>query len=83
MGPNSEATANELRALNPAVKVVAVAGDITTAEGRAAAPGRRAANRHPGQQRRWPPPGDFRNWTRDDWIKAVDANMLTPIELMR
>ena len=30
-----------------------------------------------------PPPGDFRNWSRDDWIKAVDANMLTPIELMK
>ena len=30
-----------------------------------------------------PPPGDFRNWTRDDWIKAVDANMLTPIELIK
>ena len=30
-----------------------------------------------------PPPGDFRNWTRDDWIKAIDANMLTPIELIK
>ena len=30
-----------------------------------------------------PPPGDFRNWTRDDWIKAVDANMLTPIGLIK
>ena len=30
-----------------------------------------------------PPPGDFRNWTRDDWIKALDANMLTPIELIK
>jgi 3-oxoacyl-[acyl-carrier protein] reductase len=30
-----------------------------------------------------PPPGDFRNWSREDWIKAVDANMLTPIELMK
>src|SRR5690606_36522732 len=30
-----------------------------------------------------PPPGDFRNFTRDDWIKAVDANMLTPIELIK
>ncbi len=25
----------------------------------------------------------FRNWTRDDWIKAIDANMLTPIELIK
>ena len=30
-----------------------------------------------------PPPGDFRKFTRDDWIKAVDANMLTPIELIK
>lgn len=30
-----------------------------------------------------PPPGDFRNWTRDDWIKALDANMLSPIELIK
>ena len=30
-----------------------------------------------------PPPGDFRDWDRDDWIKAIDANMLTPIELIK
>jgi 3-oxoacyl-[acyl-carrier protein] reductase len=30
-----------------------------------------------------PPAGDFRAWTRDDWIKALDANMLTPIELIK
>jgi 3-oxoacyl-[acyl-carrier protein] reductase len=30
-----------------------------------------------------PPPGDFRNWGREDWLKAVDANMLTPIELIK
>jgi 3-oxoacyl-[acyl-carrier protein] reductase len=30
-----------------------------------------------------PPSGDFREWDRDAWIKAVDANMLTPIELMK
>lgn len=30
-----------------------------------------------------PPPGDFRNWSREDWIKALDANMLAPIELMK
>jgi 3-oxoacyl-[acyl-carrier protein] reductase len=29
-----------------------------------------------------PPPGDFRSWDREAWIKAVDANMLTPIELI-
>jgi len=30
-----------------------------------------------------PPSGDFREGDRDAWIKAVDANMLTPIELMK
>ena len=30
-----------------------------------------------------PPPGDFRDWDRDAWIKAIDANMLTPIELIK
>ena len=30
-----------------------------------------------------PPPGDFRDWDRDDWIKAVTWNMLTPIELIK
>ena len=30
-----------------------------------------------------PPPGDFRDWGRDEWIKAVDGNMLTPIELIK
>ncbi|MBL8333416.1 MAG: SDR family NAD(P)-dependent oxidoreductase, partial [Rubrivivax sp.] len=78
-----EATAAELRALNPAVQVRAVAGDITTPEGRAAAlaacPQVDILINNAGG----PPPGDFRDWTRDDWIKAVDANMLTPIELIK
>ena len=30
-----------------------------------------------------PPTGDFRDWDRDAWIRAVDANMLTPIELIK
>ncbi len=30
-----------------------------------------------------PLPGDFRRWTRDDWIEALDAMMLGPIEMMR
>jgi len=30
-----------------------------------------------------PPPGDFRSWIREDWVKALDANMLTAIELIR
>ena len=78
-----EATANELRALNPDVQVVPVAGDITTPEGRAAA---LAAAPHIDiliNNAGGPPPSDFRNWSRDDWIKAVDANMLKPIDLIK
>ncbi len=78
-----EATAAGLRAANPAVAVRAVAGDITTPEGRAAAlaacPQVDILINNAGG----PPPGDFRDWHRDAWIKALDANMLTPIELIR
>jgi 3-oxoacyl-[acyl-carrier protein] reductase len=81
-----EATAAEIRRIFPAgtgATVVAVAGDITTAEGRAAA---LAACPSPDilvNNAGGPPPGDFRNWSRDDWVKALDANMLTPIELIK
>jgi 3-oxoacyl-[acyl-carrier protein] reductase len=30
-----------------------------------------------------PPPGDFRQFDREAWIRALDANMLTPIELIK
>jgi 3-oxoacyl-[acyl-carrier protein] reductase len=77
-----EATAAELRALGRA-EVRAVAGDITTPEGRgtalAACPQVDILVNNAGG----PPPGDFRDWDRDAWIKAIDANMLTPIELIR
>jgi 3-oxoacyl-[acyl-carrier protein] reductase len=77
-----EATAQEIRKTTGA-KVVAVAGDIATAEGRAQA---LAACPNPDilvNNAGGPPPGDFRNWTREDWLKAIDANMLTPIELIK
>lgn len=65
------------------VTVEAVAADITTAEGRAAAlqacPQPDLLINNAGG----PPPGDFRDWQRDDWIAALDANMLTPIELIK
>ena len=78
-----QATAAELRALNPAAQVRAVAGDITTAEGRAAALAACPQVDILVNNAGGPPPGDFRDWVRDDWIKAVDANMLTPIELIK
>jgi 3-oxoacyl-[acyl-carrier protein] reductase len=67
--------------------VLAVAADITTPEGRSAV---FAAPGGPGKDfdivvtnAGGPPTGDFREWEREAWIKAVDANMLTPIELLR
>ena len=80
-GPLEQA-AEEIRAASGAT-VNAVAGDITTPEGRAAA---LAACPEPDilvNNAGGPPPGDFRDWTRDDWVRAVDANMLTPIEMIR
>ena len=67
--------------------ILTVAADITTPEGReaiwsvAGGPGKNfdiVVTNAGG-----PPPGDFRTWERDDWMKAVDANMLTPIELIK
>jgi len=78
-----EATAAELRALNAAVQVRTVAGDITTPEGRAAALAACPQVDILVNNAGGPPPGDFRDWGRDAWIKALDANMLAPIELMR
>jgi 3-oxoacyl-[acyl-carrier protein] reductase len=78
-----EKTAAEIRAAAPGVKVTVVPGDIVTAEGRAAA---LAACPNPDilvNNAGGPPPGDFRNWSREDWIKACDANFFTPIELIK
>ena len=77
-----EATATELRALGLG-EVRAVAGDITTAEGRAAALGACPQVDILVNNAGGPPPGDFRQWDRDAWIEALGANMLTPIELIR
>ena len=77
------ATAAELRALNPAVEVRTVAGDIATAEGRAAALAAAPQIDILINNAGGPPPGDFRDWEREAWIAALDANMLTPIALMK
>jgi 3-oxoacyl-[acyl-carrier protein] reductase len=77
-----EQTAEEIRRAT-GVTVNAVACDITTPEGRVKA---LAVCSQPDiliNNAGGPPPGDFRNWTRDTWIAALDANMLTPIELIK
>jgi 3-oxoacyl-[acyl-carrier protein] reductase len=77
-----EKTAAEI-AQASGVKVTTVVGDITTQQGRSAAV---AACPQPDillNNADGPLPGDFRDWSREDWIAALDAMMLSPIEMMR
>jgi 3-oxoacyl-[acyl-carrier protein] reductase len=81
-----EAAAAALRA-EVSSQVLTVAADVTTEAGRAAL---FAVAGGPGRDfdivvtnAGGPPPGDFRQWGREEWMKAVDANMLTPIELIK
>ncbi|TSE29392.1 SDR family oxidoreductase [Tepidimonas taiwanensis] len=85
-----EAAAARLRAELPAGatnRILTVVADVTTEAGRAAlfavpgGPGRAVdilVTNAGG-----PPPGDFRQWDRAAWLRAIDANMLTPIELIK
>ncbi|WP_300031229.1 SDR family oxidoreductase [uncultured Roseobacter sp.] len=77
-----EATAAEIRS-EYGVDVVTVAADVSTEEGRAAlleAAGDAdiLVNNAGG-----PPPGMWHDWDREDFIKALDANMLAPIALIK
>ncbi|MFT3719971.1 SDR family oxidoreductase [Pseudorhodoferax sp.] len=67
----------------PAAQVESVAADITTPAGRAAVFALRREFDIIVTNAGGPPPGDFRAWDREAWIKALDANMLTPVELIR
>lgn len=75
-------TADEIREETGAA-VTAVAGDIATEPGRTAVleacPTPDILVTNAGG----PPPGDFRDWDRDDWLKAIDANMLAPIAMIK
>lgn len=77
-----ERTCEEIRAAT-GVNATPVVGDITTEAGRRAAI---AACPEPDillNNADGPMPGDFRTWTRDDWIAALDSMMLGPIEMIR
>jgi 3-oxoacyl-[acyl-carrier protein] reductase len=77
-----ERAARELRDETGA-EIVPVLADVSTAEGRTAllavCPDPDILVNNAGG----PPPGSFRDWDRDDWIRALDANMLAPIELIK
>ncbi|RAU21043.1 3-oxoacyl-ACP reductase [Paramagnetospirillum kuznetsovii] len=77
-----EKAAEEIRARTGAV-IRTAAVDVTTPQGRAMLlsmlPDPDILVTNAGG----PPPGDFRDWDRDAWIRALDANMLTPIELIK
>ncbi len=64
-------------------QVQALACDITTVQGRQAIFGLRRDFDIVVTNAGGPPPGDFRSWDRQTWIDAIDANMLTPIELIK
>ncbi|MEI6802201.1 MAG: SDR family oxidoreductase [Burkholderiales bacterium] len=81
-----QAAATDLRANHAGATGAVVetcAQDITTEAGRAAVFALRGAFDIVVTNAGGPPPGDFRDWDRAAWIKAVDANMLTPIALIQ
>jgi 3-oxoacyl-[acyl-carrier protein] reductase len=77
-----EAAAADIRAATGA-HVSAIVCDVTKPEGRdallKACPQPDILVNNAGG----PPPGDFRSFTHDDWIKALEANMLAPIALIQ
>jgi 3-oxoacyl-[acyl-carrier protein] reductase len=77
-----EATAAQIRSRFN-VQVTVVFGDITTPQGREAALKAAPAPDILVNNAGGPPPGDFREWDRDAWVKALEANMIAPILMIR
>ncbi|MBW0158846.1 SDR family oxidoreductase [Sedimentimonas flavescens] len=75
-------TANEIEA-RYGVTVIPVAADITTPEGRAAVLDAAGEVDILVNNAGGPPPGLWSDWSRDDFIKALDGNMLSPIAMMQ
>ncbi|QGX98025.1 SDR family oxidoreductase [Roseovarius faecimaris] len=65
------------------VEVVTVAADVTTEEGRAEVLAAAGDVDILVTNAGGPPPGMWNDWDRDDFIAALDANMLTPIAFMK
>ena len=77
-----KATASDIAARH-GVTVTPVAADITTAEGQAEVLQAAGALDILVTNAGGPPPGLWSDWERDDFIRALDANMLTPVALMK
>jgi 3-oxoacyl-[acyl-carrier protein] reductase len=77
-----EATAAAIRAAH-GVSVTTVAGDITAEADRKAVLAAAGAVDILVTNAGGPPPGLWSDWSREDFIRALDANMLTPIALMQ
>lgn len=77
-----EATAADIHA-QFGVEVTTVAADVATEEGRARLLEAAGAVDILVNNAGGPPPGTWSDWDRDDFIKALDANMLAPIALMK
>jgi len=81
-GERLTVAADEIRSATGA-NVTAVIADSTTEDGQRAI---LAACAEPDiliNNAGGPPPGNFRDFSRDDWIKALDANMLSAIFLIK
>ena len=77
-----EATAEEIRAAT-GTAVTTVVCDITSDEGRAKT---LEACQNPDilvNNAGGPPPGDFRDWDQEIWFRALNANMLTAVFLIK
>ena len=81
-GDMLERTADDVRSATGAT-VVTVAGDIATEGTRADVLGACPRPDILVNNAGGPPPGDFRQWGRDEWIRAIDNNMLTPIAMIK
>lgn len=77
-----EATAEAIRAAH-GVTVTAIAADITTGDGRAKVLEAAGTPDILVTNAGGPPPGLWSDWSREDFIAALDANMLTPVALMQ
>jgi 3-oxoacyl-[acyl-carrier protein] reductase len=77
-----EQAAEEIRSAS-GVSVVAIACDVTTLQGREAALAACPRADILVTNAAGPPPGDFRQFSHNDWLQAVENNMLAPIALIR